>query len=74
MSQFDKRRERFEVEGTNDIMKKAQESAKKNKELCTLRALTIREEDLKTLKNCTDLDGSGIIQHLITLVETETNK
>lgn len=80
MSELNKRRERLEQEGTNEIMKKAQqkarEEAKKNKELCTLRSLTICGDDLDTLKNCVEkgMDDSGILNHIITMVEEHLKK
>jgi hypothetical protein len=78
MSELDKRRERLEQEGTNEIMKKAQEKAReeaeKNKELCTLRSLTICGDDLDTLEKCLPLDDSGIINHIITMVKEHTEK
>jgi hypothetical protein len=40
-----------------------------SKEIAHLRSLTICEDDLKTLQNCIDKDDSGIINHIITLVQ-----
>jgi hypothetical protein len=42
-----------------------------SKEIAHLRSLTICEDDLKTLQNCIDKDDSGIINHIITLVQEQ---
>lgn len=73
------RAEKEMQEGTDSIMKKAQAKAKedseKNKEICTLKSLTICGDDLETLKKIPfSLDESGIINHIITMIEEHQNK
>ena len=64
MSEFDKRRERLEIEGTNEIMKKAQEESSKTK-LMTALKMGIAPDPDKMIDEINDKEYfEGLIKNL----------
>jgi hypothetical protein len=70
MSEFDKRRERLEQEGTNEIMKKAQEKASKNKLMTALKMGISPDPD----KMIDEIDDKEYFENLIKHLEGDIKR